>query len=468
MRPALCYGEAMTRREWLARAAAWASAPALVGAQHGGRPRAHPPQTAEELTGSADLTLRIGQLRHEIAPRRVITTLAYNGQVPGPLVRVARGRELTVDVFNDTRDEDIVHWHGLHIPSDVDGVYEEGTPGVPPLGRRRYVFTPEPGGTRWYHSHNPAGRDLTKSTYSGQFGVMVVEDGRDPGAHDQDIAIVLHEWEPYLRRRGPLDVEFKAYSINGRMLGAGEPVRVTAGSRVLFRLVNASATLTHRLALPGHAFRVVALDGNPVPLPAPVPVVELAPGERVDALVDMERPGSWILGAVRAADRALGLGIVVEYADASGPPRWIDPVLRPWDYTLFGAAALPAAPPANLPDGRLTLAFRATGDGHHWTINGKSYPKTDDIVVEAGRRYRWTLDNQSADPHPVHLHRHTFELVRFDGRPTSGLRKDVVVVPAWKQVEIDVTTDQPGLALFHCHQQFHMDNGFMAMMHYEG
>lgn len=453
----------MTRREWLVRAAAWASAPALARAQHGGVLRRHPPQTAAELAGAADLTLRIGQLRHEIGPRRVVTTLAYNGQVPGPLVRVPRGRPLTVDVFNDTRVEDIVHWHGLHIPPEVDGVYEQGTPGVPPLGRRRYVFTPGPAGTRWYHSHGAAGRDLTKATYSGQFGVMIVDDGSDAGAYDQDVAIVLHEWEPFLRRRGPLDVEFKAYSINGRMLGAGEPVRVTAGSRVLFRLVNASATLTHRLALPGHAFHVVALDGNPVPRPAPVPVVELAPGERVDALVDMQRPGTWILGAVREADRALGLGIVVEYAGAAGPPRWDAPVLRPWDYTLFGGEV----PAATEPDGRLTLAFRATGDGHHWTINGKSYPKTDDLVVAAGRRYRWTLDNQSADPHPVHLHRHTFELVRFDGRPTSGVRKDVVIVPAWKQVEIDVTADQPGLALFHCHQQFHMDNGFMAMMRYE-
>ena len=87
-------------------------------------------------------------------------------------------------------------------------------------------------------------------------------------------------------------------------------------------------------------------------------------------------------------------------------------------------------------------------------------------TVEAGRRYRWTFDNQSADPHPVHLHRHTFELMRVDGRPTRGLRKDVVIVPAWKQVEVDVTADQPGLALFHCHQQFHMDMGFMTMMRY--
>jgi FtsP/CotA-like multicopper oxidase with cupredoxin domain len=112
------------------------------------------------------------------------------------------------------------------------------------------------------------------------------------------------------------------------------------------------------------------------------------------------------------------------------------------------------------------LIFRATGDGHHWTINGKSHPRTDSLVVREGKRYRWRLDNQSAENHPIHLHRHTFEVVRADGRPMAGILKDVVVVPAWKQVEIDVTANQPGLSLFHCHQQFHMDMGFMTMMRY--
>lgn len=449
----------MTRREWLALASAWASG-ARVSAQHGHARRVFPPQTAEELAGPADVTLRIGEVRHEIAAKRVVRTLAYNGQVPGPLLRVPRGRPLTVDVFNDAGHEDIVHWHGLHIPPEVDGVYEQGTPGVPARGRRRYVFAPEPAGTRWYHSHDTAGTDLARGTYSGQFGVMVV-DGGDAGAYDDEFVLVWHEWEPFFRRDGPRDVEFKFFSVNGRMLGAGEPLRVKAGARVLLRMVNASATLTHQFALAGHRFRVVALDGNPVPTPAPVPVVELAPGERVDATVEMDFPGVWILGGLRAADRDRGLGIVVEYAGAAGPPRWEAPIPRPWDYGLFGGREVQALEP----DARLTLAFRAS-DGHHWTINGKSYPESDDIVVDAGKRYRWTLDNQSADPHPVHLHRHTFELVRLDGRPTSGVMKDVVTVPPWKQVEIDVTANQPGLALFHCHQQFHMDNGFMAMMRY--
>jgi FtsP/CotA-like multicopper oxidase with cupredoxin domain len=103
---------------------------------------------------------------------------------------------------------------------------------------------------------------------------------------------------------------------------------------------------------------------------------------------------------------------------------------------------------------------------HHWTINGKSFPKTSPILVKANRRYRLIFDNQSAEPHPVHLHRHTFELIRVAGKPTGGILKDVVVVPAWKEVEVDVTAANPGPTLFHCHQQFHMDSGFMAMMLY--
>ena len=135
-----------------------------------------------------------------------------------------------------------------------------------------------------------------RTTYTGQFGLLVVESGREPGAYDLDVPIVLHEWDARLTREGPLDVEYRYQSINGRMLGAGEPVRVRQGQRVLFRILNASATLTHRLALPGHLFHVNALDGYPVPNPRSVPIVEVAPGERVDAIVTMDRPGIWTLG----------------------------------------------------------------------------------------------------------------------------------------------------------------------------
>lgn len=452
----------MTRRELLALTCCWTSSAALGRAQHGSGPARQATQPPAEFAGAADVTLRIAPLTLELKPGRTVRTLAYNGQVPGPVLRARQGRPIAVDIWNDTSDEDIVHWHGFHIPSDVDGAFEEGTPGVPPNGgRRRYHFTPDPAGTRWYHSHTTAGRNLKKSTYTGQFGLFVVETGDEPGDYDLEVPIMLHEWEPRFTTQGPSDIAFRYFSINGKMLGGGEPVRVREGQRVLFRIVNASATLHHKLALPGHLFFVTALDGNAVPSPSRVPVLDLGPGERVDAIVAMDRPGVWIFGEVRAEQRAAGLGIVVEYAGRNGAPVWAPTRLDPWNYLTFGRHDVVPEP-----DGRLSLAFRATGDGHHWTINGKSYPRTDPIVVRANKRYRWLLDNQSADAHPVHLHRHRFELVRFAGQPVSGIWKDVVVVPAWSQVEIDVPTTQPGLSLFHCHQQFHMDMGFMAMMRY--
>jgi FtsP/CotA-like multicopper oxidase with cupredoxin domain len=451
----------MTRRQLLALTCYWTAAVATASGQHQVEPRPSPRPSAPPV-GEPDIKLRIGEMTLDLAPRRSIRTLAYNGQVPGPLLRARQGQPVVVDVWNDTKQQDIVHWHGFHIPSDVDGAFEEGTPGVPPNGgRQRYIFTPDPAGTRWYHSHNPAGRDLHKGTYTGQFGLFVVDAGDDPGAYDQEVPILLHEWEPRFTTEGAMDVDFKYFSINGKMLGAGEPIRVKPSQRVLFRIVNASATLHHRLALAGHVFQVIALDGNAVPVPARVPILDLGPGERVDAIVEMNRPGVWILGEVRTEQRTAGMGLVVEYADQPGPGRWEPPGIFVWDYTTFGGHdVLPE------PDGRLTMVFKATSDGHHWTINGKSYPHTDPIVVRANRRYRWVLDNQSADPHPIHLHRHRFEIVRVADQRVSGIWKDVVVVPAWKQVEVDVPTTQPGLSLFHCHQQFHMDMGFMAMMRY--
>jgi FtsP/CotA-like multicopper oxidase with cupredoxin domain len=426
-----------------------------------GAARGAPPPDRLAAQSPADITLRIGETTLDLGPKRAIRTLAYNGQVPGPLLRVRRGQPITVDVFNDTNARDIVHWHGLHVPPEVDGAYDEGTPAVPPHGHQRYVFTPSPAGTRWYHSHDMPMRDLTRGTYTGQFGMMIVEDGGDPGAYDLEVPLLLHEWDPRFTRSGPLDVEFRAASINGKMLGYGDPVRVRAGQRALLRIVNASATLAHRLGFTGHIFRIIALDGHPVPTPAATRVVELAPGERVDAIVEMNNPGVWILGDADNALRASGLGIVVEYAGQSGEPRWSPPGPFPWNYAAFASSAI-----APEPDDRLTLVFKAKEDGHHWMINGQSWPKIDPIVVREGRRYRWTLDNQSANDHPIHLHRHTFEVVSVAGARMSGLMKDVVVVPAWRQVEIDVVANQPGLSLFHCHQQFHMDMGFMTMVRY--
>src|SRR5271169_833914 len=129
----------------------------------------------------ADFTLRIGALTLELAPKKVVRTIGYNGVVPGPLLRMPEGKPVTIDVFNDTADPELVHWHGLHIPSEVDGAMEEGSPMIPPHGRQRYSFTPAPSGARWYHTHTMAGRNLTKASYSGQFGFLYIDPKSEPG-----------------------------------------------------------------------------------------------------------------------------------------------------------------------------------------------------------------------------------------------------------------------------------------------
>ena len=111
---------------------------------------------------------------------------------------------------------------------------------------------------------------------------------------------------------------YELFGINGRMLGHGEPIRVKRGERVLFHVLNASATEIRSLALPGHVFRVVALDGNPVPTQAEVPVLWLGTAERISAIVEMKHPGVWVLGDLADDDRGHGMGIVVEYAGREG------------------------------------------------------------------------------------------------------------------------------------------------------
>jgi FtsP/CotA-like multicopper oxidase with cupredoxin domain len=195
-------------------------------------------------------------------------------------------------------------------------------------------------------------------------------------------------------------------------------------------------------------------------------MLRLAPAERVSVVVEMNNPGVWVLGEVRKHVRAAGMGIVVEYAQRSGEPQWQQPTQLAWNYEQFGtgAAADPDAGPATVVPLVFAAKFRGHGAMEAWTINGKSFPDTSVAPWHAGERYILKLVNASADDHPVHLHRHTFQL-RGSGRPL-GVMKDVVLVDAHTTREVELIADNPGPSLFHCHQQNHMDLGFMMLVNY--
>ena len=431
-------------------------------------PQVGPTDSPPGPTSPPNFTLEIGELEWELSPKKKIRTAAYDGQIPGKLLRVIEGKPVTIEIVNKLDRPEIVHWHGQWIPPDVDGAMEEGSPMIPPGGTKRVTFAPKPSGLHWYHTHTAAHRDLKLGLYSGQFGMLLVE-GRDhPGNYDQEQFLVLHDWEPYFVNSddGSQMVNYVAASINGRMLGHADPIQVKAGQRVLFHILNASATEPHWLSLPAHQFQVIALDGRPVPTQANVDILRLGPAERISAIVTMNAPSVYVLGEARADFRDAGMGTVIEYANKIGKPQSQPEARLQWQYRQFGASS-----PANYkPDVTVPLVFTSHFEGHgalaRWRINGKSFPETDPVILHEGLRHRLVFKNPGTDDHPVHLHRHAFELVSIRGAATSGVLKDVVIVEAGTTVEADLVADNPGNTLFHCHQQDHMDSGFMALFRY--
>lgn len=452
------------------------------------------------VSGQADYSLRIARSLVELAPDHIVSTTTYNGQFPGPLLRFKEGQRVVVDVHNDTDVPEQLHWHGQFVPVAIDGAAEEGTPYIPAHGMRRLDFVPGPSGFRFYHTHSVAGSDLTRGQFSGQVGPVYIEPRREAGDYDREVFLVLKEFDPYFSKGGDMAMDFlrpgnrehpleergessmkaslgsghakgyevgyQAFAIHGRMLGHGEPIRVKPGERVLFHVLNGSATEIRSLALPGHVFKVIALDGNPVPNPAEVPVLWIGTAERISAVVEMRHPGTWILGDLDDDDRGHGMGVVVEYAGHRGTPQWLKPQPFAWDYRRF---ALPNAKAAE-PDEIIEMTFAKQNAADHgfnrWTINDVAFDMQamkPMFKLRHGRRYRLRMHNASDDIHPMHLHRHSFEITRIAGQPTAGVIKDVAMLGGYQSMDIDFTADQLGLSLFHCHMQLHMDFGFMAL-----
>jgi FtsP/CotA-like multicopper oxidase with cupredoxin domain len=462
-------------------------------------------QNIDVNVGSADYSLRIQNNLIEIAKDKLLSTTTYNGQFPGPLLKFREGERVTVDIHNDTDVPEQLHWHGQILPTDVDGATEEGTPFIPPHGMRRISFVPGPSGLRFYHTHTRAGGDLNRGQYTGQVGPVYIEPRQNAGRYDQEIFLTLKEFEPWISRGGDMDqnflagaqvadlksrgesamqnsmkqgrphgyeVNYRSFTINGRILGHGEPVRVKQGQRVLFHVLNGSATEIRSIALPGHTFLVIALDGNPLPRPVRVPVLWLGTAERITASVEMNHPGIWILGDTADDDRHHGMGIVVEYAGNGGKPAWLPPAPFKWDYAHFGGAGKGAPQPDHTIEMTFAKQNAAHGGFNQWAINDVSYPESQMMAapqfrLKSGGRYRLRMRNASDDIHPIHLHRHSFELTKIAGRRTAGVIKDVVMVGGYQEAEVDFVANNPGMTLFHCHQQLHMDFGFMLLFDYE-
>lgn len=360
-----------------------------------------------------------------------VSTLTYNGQPVGPLIRARAGRVLRVDVHNQTDAGQGIHWHAQNVP--------HGGFRIAAGAMRRIHFIPERPGLFFYHSGQIAAADLGAGLYSGQVGALLVESSLSRAGHER--VWVLKDFGPTLRRtRRGFELEYSRLTINGQLHEAACS-DVPVGVPVLVHVLNASATETLSLCIPGHSFDIAALDGNAVPAPAKLSGLILHPGERVSAWVKLRHFSRCIAGA--AAGETL-------------------------DYSIFGSRTVRA--PDCLHDLELARHEAARSGFNRWSIRVATAesPIAGEPLLEldTGRRYRLRIRNTTDEVLPLHLQRHRLEVVSVGGMIVGGVLKDVVAVGPRQCVEVDFVAESPGPAEIHCTRQLQRDFGLRALVRY--
>ncbi len=266
--------------------------PAAPPDARGNRPLA-PEVTAD---GVKVFRLTTGVVRWSILPGVEVGAYAYNGQVPGPLLRVTAGDRVRVHVKNDLPEPTSVHWHGVRVPNDQDGAIGVTQPGIAPGASWTYEFTVPDPGTFFYHTHAEADRQQPL----GLYGALVVDPKGPRRPYAREAIVLLGEWTVRDGQTYPaMDLDGMRpnyFTFNGKSFPSTETLRVKVGERVRLRLVG-SGQFVHPIHLHGQPFEIVETDGNPVPAGARwrKDTVLVGPGERYDVEFAAERPGRWLL-----------------------------------------------------------------------------------------------------------------------------------------------------------------------------
>jgi len=247
--------------------------------------------------GVKEFELSTGVVRWSILPDLEVGAYAYNGQVPGPLIRVQPGDRIRVRVKNDLPNATTVHWHGLVLPIEQDGVPELSQPPIPPGGGHVYEFdVPDTPGTYFYHTHFGADRQQPL----GLYGALIINDPEPRPDLASEHIITLGEWTVIGGETYPAmqfgDMLPNYFTFNGKSYPATETLKARVGERILFRLIG-SGQFIHPIHIHGGPFQIIATDGNPVPETAQLTkdTVLVGPGERYDIVWTARTPGKWLL-----------------------------------------------------------------------------------------------------------------------------------------------------------------------------
>ena len=224
--------------------------------------------------GTKQFELTASVIQWEGSPGKKVTAWAYNGMVPGPTIRVQLGDKVEVILHNQLPAPTTIHFHGLTVPANMDGVPVISQPAVLPGQSFTYAFTVKNTGSNMYHSHFMAQSQVPM----GLLGAFIIDDPKEPKA-DVDYPMILND--------GPL-----GFTLNGKSFPATEPIVARKGQKVLVRYMNEGLQI-HPMHLHGLAQEVIALDGHLLPQPYFQDTVMVAPGQRVDVLIDATEVGTW-------------------------------------------------------------------------------------------------------------------------------------------------------------------------------
>jgi multicopper oxidase len=420
-----------------------------------------------------------------------VDTWSYDGRIPGPPIRVTAGEVVRATLVNQLPAETTLHWHGIALRNNADGVPHLTQPPVAPGDELTYEFTASHPGTYWFHPH--AGAQLDRGLYA----VLLVDDPKETLGYDDEWTVVLDDWldgvtgtpDDVLAELqdgtahgghgqdgdvaggssqalgGPGgDVAHPHFLLNGRLPAHPETFRARPGSRLRLRLVNAGGDTAFRVALGGHRMTVTHTDGFPVK-PVQTDALLLGMGERYDVLVDLD-DGVFPLVALAEGKDGAAFGLVRTGAGTAPNPK-----VRPakLDGHIVGYHELVPTEPVRLddrpPDQVIRMELTGGMTRYSWGFNGR--PLTHDklteqlVPIHAGQRIQLDLVNSTHMWHPVHLHGHTFAI-----GSSAGPRKDTVNVLIEESLSVLFEADNPGLWVLHCHNIYHAEAGMTAAFGY--
>ena len=454
---------------------------AITIASHGARPNGTV-RAIKLVAQPVDMDLGGGSVR----------TWAYGNSVPGRGLRATAGDRMQIEVTNRLPVPTSVHWHGMAIPNDMDGVPGVTTPELAPGASFTYDFVVPDAGTHWFHPHSGLQLD------TGLYAPFIIDDPADPGRYDSEWIVVLDDWTDGI---GPSpdvifaeltagnatansggmemgrmdmggsggsggmdggDVTYPDYLINGRVITDPQTFTGKPGERVRIRMINAASDTIFTVALDGHDLQITHTDGYPV-APRRASSVRIGMGERYDLMVTLQ-DGVFPLVAMPMGKTGLARALIRTGAGPVPSQRYVPSEMNGQPATVADLRGDPAsALPAKDPDSIQDVVLNGSMSPYRWTINGERYADMTPLTIRSGQSGRLRFRNMTMMSHPMHLHGHSFQLGAAGGR---GPRKDTVLVPPMGAVDVAFVADNPGLWMVHCHNAYHAEAGMMTRLDY--